>query len=403
MLKIFNTLSNSEEAFSPIDSQHIKIYVCGPTVYDRPHLGNARSVVFYDFLNRILRAIYPKVTYVRNITDVDDKIIARAKEENISPLELTAKVEKLFRDDMSALNCTDPDYEPHATDYIPQMLGMIKCLIESGHAYQQNSTSDVMFSVKSYQEYGRLSNRTLESMIPGSRIAVSDAKECEFDFVLWKYVTDKNELGWESEFGYGRPGWHIECSAMSANILGSDFDIHGGGVDLQFPHHENEIAQSRCAFKGSNFAKYWIHNGFLMVDGQKMSKSLGNFTTVKDLLDKGIDGNVIRFALLNTHYRKPLDFNDHLIASSKIVVQKFLKLIDDNADLIDKNCPISLLDGEMSIPVLARDAIFDNVNISKYTAVMHSLLKDIKYTKDIAGRKMLCQQFWNMMKLLGLC
>ena len=393
MLYLHNTLTNKEELFEPLDKNNIKMYVCGPTVYDRPHLGNARSVVFYDFLFNVLSSIYPNVTYVRNITDIDDKIIARAKEKNITEKELAQQVQKQFEEDMSQLLCKKPTFEPCATEYISQMLEIIDLLIQKGHAYKKND--EVLFSVKSCTTYGELSNRTLEEMISGSRIEVSDSKQCEYDFVLWKPAKD-DEISFESKFGRGRPGWHTECVAMSSSILGNEFDIHGGGVDLQFPHHENEIAQSKCS-SGSNFAKYWIHNGFLMVNGQKMSKSLGNFTTVKDLLDKGITGTTIRFALLSTHYRKPLDFNTHLMDSSTVVLDKFSKILEQD---FTKPSKISF---EM-LPQNAQDALKSNLNISKYIAVMHSLASDIKNTKnDPTQKQNLCKQFFAMSKILGIC
>jgi cysteinyl-tRNA synthetase len=397
MLKIFNTLSNKEETFIPNSSEEVKIYACGPTVYDRPHLGNARSIVFYDILFRILSVLYPKVIYVRNITDVDDKILNRAKEEGVSPKELTERIIKDFHEDVSLLNCLPPTFEPKATEYIPQMLEMIETLVTKKHAYV-GENGDVMFAVESFPEYGKLSNRKLSELNSGARISVSEFKKNDNDFVLWKKV-ESSEMGWESKFSYGRPGWHIECSAMSYSLLGMNFDIHGGGADLQFPHHENEIAQSECCFPGKLFAKYWVHNGFLTIDGEKMSKSLGNFKTVKNLLDEGYSGIEIRFALLNTHYRKPLSFSNHVIETAKSAIHKFNKTLKANFEIVqnfDKTVNFS------SLPQLAQEAILDNINISKFTAIMHGLVNDIKNTNDLPGKTALLNQFYKMGLLIGI-
>lgn len=397
MLKLFNTLSGKEELFIPVNPSQVKLYVCGPTVYDRPHLGNARSIVFYDILFRVLKALYKEVIYVRNITDVDDKILNRAKEEGVAPAILTERVIAEFEEDISALGCQNPTFEPRATEYISQMLEMIKTLVQNGNAYLATN-GDVMFSVHSFAEYGKLSNRKLEDLHAGARIEKTDSKQHEHDFVLWKKVP-ANELGWNSEFSYGRPGWHIECSAMSTSLLGMGFDIHGGGADLQFPHHENEIAQSECAFQGKQFAKYWVHNGFLTVEGEKMSKSLGNFKTVRDLLNEGYTGQEIRFALLNTHYRKPLSFSEHLMETSRMAIKKFNKTLNDNAEII------STFTNDFSwekMPKLAQDAICSNINIAKFTAIMHGLVNDIKNTNDFKGKGELLSQFHQMGLLIGI-
>jgi cysteinyl-tRNA synthetase len=318
-LFLYNTLTRKKEAFAPLDANNVRMYVCGPTVYDRPHIGNARSVVVYDVLYRLLCHVYGKehVTYVRNITDVDDKINARAKENNEPISALTKRVEGWFHDDMAALNCLSPTKEPHATAHIKQMITIISTLIANGHAYV--SQGHALFAVDSYKEYGQLSGRKLDDLIAGARVEVESYKRHPGDFVLWKPADagDDPSSVFDSPWGKGRPGWHIECSAMSSEYLGGTFDIHGGGSDLMFPHHENEIAQSRCADKQSEFAKYWVHNGFLTVNGEKMSKSLGNFITVKDLLDKGVKGEVIRFALLKTKYNEPLDWSEKLLSDTK--------------------------------------------------------------------------------------
>ncbi|VVT27072.1 Cysteine--tRNA ligase [Roseovarius sp. EC-HK134] len=309
-IKLHNTLKRDEDkpVFVPLDEKNVRMYVCGPTVYDRAHLGNARPVVVFDVLYRLLRHVYgaEHVTYVRNFTDVDDKINARAAESGRSIGEITAETTQWFLDDMAALGALEPDHMPRATQYIPQMVAMIEGLIAKGHAYE--AEGHVLFAVDSWREgYGKLSGRSVDDMIAGARVEVAPYKRNPMDFVLWKPSSD-DLPGWDSPWGRGRPGWHIECSAMAHELLGESFDIHGGGNDLMFPHHENEIAQSCCAHPEGEFAKVWLHNEMLQVEGKKMSKSLGNFFTVRDLLDQGIPGEVIRFVFLITHYRKPMDW-----------------------------------------------------------------------------------------------
>ena len=306
-IRLWNTKTKSKEVFEPFDPENVRIYVCGPTVYDRAHLGNARPVVVFDVLNRLLRHSFGEdnVTYVRNITDVDDKINARAAETGRPISAITEETVRWFHEDMDALGALRPDAEPRATQHIGPMIAMIRTLVEKGHAYV--AEGHVLFAVDSYADYGRLSGRSTEDMIAGARVEVAPFKRNPMDFVLWKPSTD-DLPGWESPWGRGRPGWHIECSAMSFELLGESFDIHGGGIDLQFPHHENEIAQSACAHPGSDFARVWMHNEMLQVEGKKMSKSLGNFFTVRELLDEGVPGEVIRFVMLSTHYRKPMDW-----------------------------------------------------------------------------------------------
>ena len=306
-IKLYNTKTRTKEVFVPIDPDNVRMYVCGPTVYDRAHLGNARPVVVFDVLYRLLRHVYgaDHVTYVRNFTDVDDKINARAKESGRPIGEITAETTQWFLDDMGALGALKPDAMPRATQYIPQMIAMIAELIATGHAYE--AEGHVLFAVDSYTAYGALSGRTVEDMIAGARVEVAPYKRNPMDFVLWKPSTP-DQPGWDSPWGRGRPGWHIECSAMSYELLGDSFDIHGGGNDLMFPHHENEIAQSCCAHPHGDFAHYWLHNEMLQVECRKMSKSLGNFFTVHDLLEQGVPGEVIRFVFLSTHYRKPMDW-----------------------------------------------------------------------------------------------
>ncbi len=308
MIRLRNTLTRKVEAFRPIDEGDVRVYACGPTVYDRAHLGNARPAVVFDVLTRLLRHVYGAghVTYVRNITDVDDKINARAKESGRSIGEITAETVDWYHEDMGALGVKRPDHEPRATEYIVQMQGMIADLIEGGCAYE--AEGHVLFDVTKYADYGALSGRSLEDMIAGARVEVAPFKRNAQDFVLWKPAGDGP--GWESDWGNGRPGWHIECSAMAKALLGDEFDIHAGGIDLEFPHHENERAQSCCANGTKQMARFWVHNEMLQVEGKKMSKSLGNFFTVRDLLDRGIAGEVVRFVLLGTHYSKPMDWTE---------------------------------------------------------------------------------------------
>ena len=336
-IKLHNTKTRKREDFTPIDDKNVRMYVCGPTVYDRAHLGNARPVIVFDVLNRLLRHVYgdAHVTYVRNFTDVDDKINARAAESGRSIGEITAETTQWFLDDMAAVGALEPDHMPRATAYIPQMVAMIEDLIAKGHAYA--AEGHVLFSVESYKAYGALSGRSIDDMIAGARVEVAPYKRNPMDFVLWK-PSDDATPGWDSPWGRGRPGWHIECSAMADELLWKEplrqdrlsdkaksaphvFDIHGGGLDLQFPHHEDEIAQSCCANGTDEMARYWLHNEMLQVEGKKMSKSLGNFFTVRDLLDQGVPGEVIRFVMLSTHYRKPMDWTEkkRLEAEAKLL------------------------------------------------------------------------------------
>jgi cysteinyl-tRNA synthetase len=318
-IKLYNTLTRTKEDFVPIDPKNVRMYVCGPTVYDYAHIGNARPAIVFDVLYRLLRHVYGKehVTYVRNITDVDDKINARAVKEhpgmdlNAAIREVTERTASQYRKDMLALGNLDPTIEPRATENIAEMITMIEALIKKGHAYQAGG--EVLFDVTSMEDYGKLSNRNLEDMQAGARVEVEAHKKNPGDFVLWK-LSDENQPGWPSPWGHGRPGWHIECSAMSERYIGKQFDIHGGGIDLVFPHHENEIAQSRCAHGTSHMANVWMHNGFLQIEGEKMSKSLGNFYTIADLLEdekfggRKWPGDVLRLAMLMTNHREPIDF-----------------------------------------------------------------------------------------------
>ena len=319
-LKLYNTLSKEKEIFTPVDSNNIRMYVCGPTLYNNPHIGNFRPIVIFDILFRLLQDVYDenKVTYVRNITDIDDKIINTSNELDISAEELVKKYKKTFREDLISLNILEPTKEPSATEYIDQMVTMISDLISKGFAYESNK--HVLFESKKFQDYGKLSRLSPKDIISGARVEIADYKKNPEDFVLWKPSKD-SEPFWESPWGKGRPGWHMECSAMSYEILGSNFDIHGGGIDLIFPHHENEIAQSTC-FHGEQTAQVWMHNGFVNFSGEKMSKSLGNIATVNDLLGT-YSGDVIKYALLTSHYRQPLEFSDDLLNSAVSILEKW--------------------------------------------------------------------------------
>ena len=326
---LFNTLSGKKEILKPSDPKHVKIYACGPTVYNYAHIGNARMAVVFDTFVRTLRFIFPKVTYVSNITDIDDKIIEAAVEQNVEISVITKKFTKIYNEDMAKLNVLEPDVQPKATEYIPEMIDLIKELIEKDFAYEKDG--HVLFHVPNYENYGKLSNRIKDEQIAGSRVDVADFKKDPADFVLWKPSTDE-QPGWDSPWGTGRPGWHTECSAMSEKTLGLPLDVHGGGRDLIFPHHENEIAQSCCtAAENSNpesYAKYWMHNGFVTVDGEKMSKSLGNIILVNELTQK-YHGEVIRLALLSTHYRQALDWNDNVIYQAKKLLDKLYSLLNE--------------------------------------------------------------------------
>jgi cysteinyl-tRNA synthetase len=328
-LRFHNTLSRSKEEFIPLDPKNVRMYVCGPTVYDFAHIGNARPVIVFDVLFRLLRHLYGEVhvSYVRNVTDIDDKINARAQELAASKgisvetarAEITAQTAQQYLDDVAALGCLEPTHAPRATEYVAQMITMIETLIASGHAYFEQG--HVLFDVGSKPDYGKLSRRSLDEMIAGARVDVAAYKRNDMDFVLWK-PSDDDTPGWPSPWGRGRPGWHIECSAMGEALLGDTFDIHGGGIDLMFPHHENEIAQSECAHAGRPLAHYWMHNGFLNVEGEKMSKSLGNFVTIRDLLGDW-PGDVLRLNMLRSHYRQPIDWTVQGMKESWNVLERW--------------------------------------------------------------------------------
>ena len=355
---LHNSMTRKKERFVPIDPKDVRMYLCGPTVYDRAHLGNARNVIMFDVLFRLLRHIYGEkaVNYVRNFTDVDDKINDRARQSGRNIAEITQETSQWYLEDMGALGNLEPTHMPRATQYITQMVSMIENLIERGHAY--DAEGHVLFSVKSYEKYGALSGRSVEDMIAGARVEVAPYKRDPMDFVLWK-PSDAETPGWESPWGRGRPGWHIECSAMAKDLLGESFDIHGGGNDLLFPHHENEIAQSHCAHPEAHFARYWLHNEMLQVEGKKMSKSLGNFFTVRDLLDEGYAGEVIRFVFLSTHYGKPMDWTETKARDAENTLRKWRKLCDGVRP--------------SQVSQLALESIADDLNTAGAIAELHAL------------------------------
>ncbi len=370
-LKLYNTLTREREVFAPIDEDNVRLYVCGPTVYDFAHIGNARPLIVFDVLYRLLREIYgaTHVKYVRNITDVDDKINARAAERGITIRELTEDTNGVFQEDVAALNCLAPNVQPRATEHIAEMIAIIERLIARGHAYATDG--HVLFDVPSMPDYGALSRRPLDDMIAGTRVEVAPYKKGEMDFVLWKPSKD-GEPGWDSPWGFGRPGWHIECSAMSHKHLGEVFDIHGGGVDLVFPHHENEIAQTRCAFGHNVMAKVWMHNGFLQVEGEKMSKSLGNFITIHELLHsekfggKPWRGEVLRLAMLRTHYRQPIDWTVKALEEAEKTLSRWYGVLRAHGVTADSAREAPLREAFV-------EALCDDLNIPRAMAELHAM------------------------------
>jgi len=373
-----NNLNNKKEKFVPIDEKNIGMYVCGPTVYDDPHIGNARPIVIFDILFKILKRKYSTVTYVRNITDVDDKIIKSSNEKKISISDLTQTVINSFSEDCNYLICENPTHQPKATEHIDIMIEMISKLIKKGYAYENKK--HVYFEVKKFDDYGQLSNKKLDELIAGSRIEVSDNKKNSEDFVLWKPSLD-NEPSWDSPWGMGRPGWHLECSAMSKKFLGNEFDIHGGGIDLIFPHHENEIAQSRCANDTKVFANYWLHNAFITMSNEKMAKSQGNILKIKDFRGK-VSGQVLRLALISAHYKQPLDWNDKLLEDCQNTIDKWYNVYLTS----NKN-----LDDEIIQP------LYDDINTPGYIANLHKL-----YDKASKGNEEDKQIFNSACNFIGL-
>ena len=366
--KIFNSLNGKKEEFNPCNPEHIKIYACGPTVYNYAHIGNARMAVVFDTFVRTLRIFYPKVTYVSNITDIDDKIIEAAHEQKVEISSITEKYTKIYNDDMAELNVLMPDIQPKATEYIPEMIELIEDLISKDFAYEKEG--HVLFHVPNYDNYGKLSKRNRDEQIAGSRVEIAPFKKDPADFVLWK-PSDKSQPGWDSPWGVGRPGWHTECSAMSKKTLGLPFDIHGGGRDLIFPHHENEIAQSCCSSANiedpTSYAKYWMHNGFVTIDGEKMSKSLGNIILVNELTESH-HGEVIRLALLSSHYRQGLDWNEKIIHQASILLDKLYEI---KFLLNGENTEYS---SETNLEPIAYLA--DDLNTPGLIAELHKLVKD---------------------------
>jgi cysteinyl-tRNA synthetase len=357
-LVIYNTLSRDKEPFAPLDAGHVRMYVCGPTVYDYVHIGNARPVVVFDVLYRLLKRRYPRVTYVRNITDIDDRIMVRAADNGETIDALTSRTSGAYQSDMLRLGALAPDVEPRATQYVADMVAMIQRLVDNGHAYA--AEGHVLFSVPSMSDYGRLSRRSRDELVAGARVEVAPYKRDPADFVLWKPSTD-DQPGWPSPWGRGRPGWHIECSAMSARHLGETFDIHAGGLDLIFPHHENEIAQSRSTFGHAIMAKYWMHNGFLNISGEKMSKSLGNFFTVHELLDQH-PAEAIRLLLLTAQYRQPLDFTHEGLTQAKATLDRWY------GALRGKDAQPS-----SSVPQSVENALSDDLNTPLAISAIHAL------------------------------
>ena len=377
-LRLYNTLTRQKDIFTPIDRAHVRLYVCGPTVYDFAHIGNARPIIVFDVLYRLLRHVYGEasVTYVRNITDVDDKINARAAERGITIRELTDETARIFHEDVAALGCLKPDVEPRATEHIAEMIAIIEKLIAAGNAYA--AEGHVLFSVPSMSDYGRLSRRPLDEMLAGARVDVAAYKRDDMDFVLWKPSKD-GEPGWDSPWGFGRPGWHVECSAMSWKHLGETFDIHGGGIDLVFPHHENEIAQSRCAFGHPIMASVWMHNGFLQVEGEKMSKSLGNFITINAALSDW-QGEVIRFNMLKTHYRQPIDWTVASLRETKRELDKMYAIASLYAA------------SPAMIPPEFMAALEDDLNMPEAITVLRRLYSEAVDGVALAGTRLASHQ-----------
>jgi cysteinyl-tRNA synthetase len=377
MIKLHNSLAREKQVFQPIDPEHVRVYACGPTVYNYAHIGNARMAVVFDQWVRVLRTAFPKVTYVSNITDVDDKIMDAARQTGDSINSITEKYTRIYNEDMASLGVIRPDIQPKATEHIGEMIALMQSLIARGHAYE--AEGHVLFNVPSDPSYGTLSGRSRDEQIAGARVDVAPFKRDAADFVLWKPSTG-DQPGWDSPFGFGRPGWHIECSAMAEKHLGLPFDIHGGGADLKFPHHENEIAQSCCAHgnetQPESFAKYWVHNGFLTVNGEKMSKSLGNFLLAHELIQHHA-GEVLRLTLLGAHYRQPLDWSEQAVSQSQKQLDSFYThlhaLKDETA-------------GEEKVPAEILEALYDDLNTPLAISKIHSVIKDEKNPAVLKGK-----------------
>ena len=387
-LRIHDTYQRRKVDFEPHDSNHVQFYVCGPTVYDYAHIGNARPIVVFDVLYRLLQRLYPKVTYVRNITDIDDKINARAAEFGESIGEITKRTTAQFHEDIAALGAMKPDVEPCATDHVAEMIVMIEDLIAKGHAYAADG--HVLFSAPSWDAYGRLSRHSRDELVAGTRVDVAPYKQDAADFVLWKPSSD-DLPGWDSPWGRGRPGWHIECSAMATKYLGDRFDIHGGGQDLIFPHHENEIAQCLCDTPADGFSKYWMHNGYLMSEGEKMSKSLGNFYTINELLQE-YPGEAVRLLLLKTHYRQPLDFTKNGLDEAKRELDRFYGALRGSGTA----------SGGEGIDDAVKSALTDDMNTPSALTALHGKLRDLNNTQDVDGRAAVAQSLVDAGAVLGL-
>ncbi len=391
-LQFHNTLTRRKEAFVPLDPDNVRLYVCGPTVYDLAHIGNARPVVVFDVLFRLLRQVYGEahVTYARNITDVDDKIIAKAKETGESIESVTERTAAAFHQDMAALGALEPTVEPRATQHIAEMIAMIETLIAGGHAYA--AEGHVLFDVPSMPDYGQLSGHKRDELVAGARVEVAPYKKDPTDFVLWKPSSDE-QPGWDSPWGRGRPGWHIECSAMSEKHLGEVFDIHGGGQDLIFPHHENEIAQSRCAHGSEKMAQVWMHNGYVVANGEKMSKSLGNFFTVRELLEEGFPGEAIRLTLLSAHYRQPLDITREKIESAKAQLDRLYQALR-------RVEPVEAARGADIAGMVA--ALSDDLSTPEALSQLHGIANALNNTEDMAAQAKLKAGLLRGGALLGL-
>jgi cysteinyl-tRNA synthetase len=391
-LVLYNTLSRRKAAFTPLDPTNVRMYVCGPTVYDYAHIGNARPVIVFDVLYRLLRHSYgaEHVRYVRNITDIDDRIIAAARENGEDIRTLTERTTRIFHEDVAALGALPPDIEPRATEYVPEMVAMTEKLIAAGYAYV--AEGHVLFAVASMSDYGRLSRRSRDEMIAGARVEVAPYKRDPADFVLWK-PSSAEQPGWESPWGRGRPGWHLECSAMSERHLGDTFDIHGGGIDLIFPHHENEIAQSVCAHDGKPFVRYWLHNAFVTVESAKMAKSLGNFRTIRDVLAEA-PGEAARYAMLMSHYRDPLDWTSDRLAEAKRALDRFYLALRSVEDLPTTNTP--------ALPPPFAAALEDDLNTPLALAALHDVLSALNKSTDVSERQRLKSELSVGGALLGL-
>lgn len=402
-LQVFNTLSNKKEEFVPIDGKNVRMYACGPTVYDSSHLGHARMAIVWDVIQRYLRSVGYNVTFVRNITDVDDKIINRAKELGVSPDQLARQYTFEYWRDMYALNVMAPDFEPKATEFIAPMIQFVRELIEAGHAYEANG--DVYFDVASFKDYGKLSKQNLEQLQSGAREQVrtqedlASIKKNPVDFALWKSA-EEGELGWQSPWGYGRPGWHLECSTMIRTVLGESIDIHGGGEDLVFPHHENEIAQSESLFK-KNMAKYWMHNSFVQVSAEKMSKSLGNFKTIKSLLEN-YSADTLRLLILQTHYRNPIDFTADSLAAAKTAVLRLVRAAALDAELEQNgDVPAKVRDAVAETEKQFSDAMDNDFNTAVAISALFSLADKVFQTKNPSEQKAYAGALVKLAKVLG--